>query len=153
MDKIITITVSFKVAGVIALAFIIIQFITVKCLENYIRTKYDKIIEDYKFDFKVREQATKVAEYMAIARNLKGSSPKEDYRKANQLAWELAMWLPTEVYKKLGQALSKPNEQYNPLSVAIEVRKVLLKNKAGDLSQNDVIQHGPGIGKKQITNQ
>ncbi len=63
---------------------------------------------------------------MALARMLKKSSTDEEYRKANQLAWELAMWLPVDVYKTLGQALSKPDKKTNPLSVVVDVRKVLL---------------------------
>ena len=58
------------------------------------------------------------------------------------------MWLPTEVYRALGKALTKPDKDRNPGSVVIDVRKVLLGNAAGNLTQDDVIVHAPGIGKK-----
>ena len=105
-------------------------------------------LEKLRWGFKVREQAANVADYMAIARELKGSSSDEDYRIANNLAWELAMWLPADVYKTLGRALSKPDEKNNPLSVVIDVRKVLLGDEVGDLTKDDIIHHAPGIGKK-----
>jgi hypothetical protein len=106
-----------------------------------------KFLEKLKWEFKVREQAAKVAEYMSLARNLKKDSSEEDYRKANTLSWELAMWLPDDVYKSMGNALSNPDDSNNPLSVVIAVRKVLLDSKAGDLTSNDVIHHAPEIGK------
>ncbi len=104
-------------------------------------------LEKLRWEIKVREQAAKVAEYMALARALKESSLEEDYRMANRLAWELGMWLPTEVYRAMGQALSKPDGTINPLLVVIDVRKVLLGDAAGDLNQNDIIHHAPAIGK------
>lgn len=110
-------------------------------IENSIKVKYD-------IELKAKERAEKVAEYMALARELKESSSEEDYQKANRLSWELAMWLPADVYKSLGKALSKPEKEVNPLSVVISVRKVLLGNTAGDLTQDDIIHHAPGISRK-----
>lgn len=137
-----------------ALLFVLViaggQFISTTWLkakiENSIKAKYD-------IEIKAKERAEKVAEYMALARRLKESSPDEEYQKANRLSWELAMWLPSDVYKSLGNALSKPDKVYNPLSVVISVRKQLLGNAAGDLSQDDVIHHAPGIGQIQRPNQ
>lgn len=64
------------------------------------------------------------------------------------MSWELAMWLPEDVYKSLGKAMSSPSKDINPLSVVIDVRKVLLSEKAGELTPEDVIHHAPGVGKK-----
>lgn len=141
-------TATFIIIGIGIIQFLLAQW-TKSRIDASIKAEYAKILEDYRFDIKTREQAIKVAEYMSIARNLKESSLDEDYRKANQLAWELAMWLPTDVYKKLGQALSSPNKEINPLSVSIEIRKMLLKDKAGDLTQDNIIHHAPGIGKNR----
>ncbi len=58
------------------------------------------------------------------------------------------MWLPADIYRSMGKALSKPNSEYNPLSVVISVRKELLGSTAGDLTQEDIIHHAPSIGKK-----
>ena len=89
---------------------------------------------------------------MALARVLKETSSEEDYQKANRLSWELAMWLPSNIYKSMGRAMSKPDNELNPLSVVISVRQKLLGNTAGDLTQDDIIHHAPGIGKKSGPN-
>ena len=111
-----------------------------------LRRQTDAILEKLRWDYKVREQAARVAEYMALARQLREDSDAKDYQAANRLAWELAMWLPPEVYRATGKALSEPNEENNPLTVAIAVRKVLLGAAAGDLGPSDVIHHAPRIG-------
>jgi hypothetical protein len=103
--------------------------------------------ETIKWDLKVREQAKRVAEYMALARRLKEASPESDFERANQLSWELAMWLPDNIYKQMTTAISKPNQDVNELSVTIAVRKILLGEKAGNLGADDIAHHHPGIGK------
>jgi len=118
-------------------------------LKEFFKKQNDKFLENIRSDSKVREQAACVAEYMAIARDLKDTDPQDAYRRANQLAWELAIWLPEDVYKAMGKALITPDSNINPLSVVIEVRKILLGKKAGSLTQNDVLHHGPGISKLQ----
>jgi len=131
-------------AILIGLVILIGQFVSsvwIKAtIENSIRSKYE-------LELRAKQQAEKVAEYMALARMLKESSSEEDYQRANKLAWELAIWLPDKVYKSMGRALSKPNSEFNPLSVVISVRKELLGSAAGDLTQAEVIHHAPGIGK------
>lgn len=128
-----------------------LQYLVTLLISSRFRASLEKensaFLEKLKWEFKVREQAAKVAEYMSLARNLKKESTEEDYRKANTLSWELAMWLPADVYRSLGKALSKPDEQTNPLSVVVDVRKVLLGKMAGDLTTDHIIHHAPGIGE------
>lgn len=132
--------------------FTVLQFllgIRIKSrLENSIKHEYDKVLEEYKYDIKVREQASKVWEYLAIARILKEDSSEEEYKKANQLSRELAMRLPSELYKKTTNAIVNPTEENNPLSAVIEVRKLLLKDNAGDLTSDNIAHNAPGIGRK-----
>lgn len=116
-------------------------------LRASLQRETNTLLERLRWDSKVREQATKVAEYMALARNLREDSPESDYRTANRLAWELAMWLPADTYRELGRALAQPSEAANPLRVSIAVRRILLGKDAGDLGPNDIIHHAPGIGK------
>ena len=118
-------------------------------LEGSIKLSYDKKLEEFRYELKVREQAAKVAEYMELARNLKEDSPSVDYQKANRLAWELAMWLPADVYKRMAESLVRPNELNNPLAVVVSVRKLLLRDKAGDLTMDNIISHAPGIGRRR----
>jgi len=127
--------------------FIFQLIVTEKYKAELIREN-NNLLEEFRWDFKVREQAAKVADYLDLARNLKENSPEIDYHKANTLAWELAMWLPADIYKKLGRSLIKPSVENSPLDVVIEIRKILLREKAGDLTSDNVIHHAPGINKK-----
>ncbi len=45
------------------------------------------------------------------------------------------------------QAIVNPQPHVNPLTVSIEVRKLLLGNKSGNLKPEDIAHHAPGIGK------
>ena len=83
---------------------------------------------------------------MALQTNLKENSPQNEYDRLNRLGWELAMWLPADVYRKLARAATSPTLKER-FETVIEVRKLLLGDKAGDLSWNDVMFHAPGIGK------
>ena len=91
------------------------------------------------------------AEYLALARNLKEDSPDTDYRKANQLSWELAMWLPEDIYKEMASSIATPNEKTNELSTVVSVRKLLLQKEAGNLTPDNIAHHAPGIGKDRVT--
>jgi hypothetical protein len=118
-------------------------------LEGSIKHEYDKRLEEFRFEMKVREQAAKVAEYMEMARHLREDSSPAEYQKANKLAWELAMWLPSDVYKRMAESLVNPNQQNNPLVVIVAVRRLLLGDKAGDLSADNILSHAPGVGKNR----
>ena len=109
--------------------------------------EHSKFLDELQWNRKVQEQASRVAEYLALARRLKKSSPESDYERANQLSWELAMWLPEEIYKEMVSAIAKPNDEVNVLSVTISVRKLLLGDKAGNLNSDDIAHHDSNIGK------
>lgn len=110
---------------------------------------HSEFVEELKWESKTREKAEKVAEYLSFVRNLEENSDKNDYIKANRMSWELAMWLPEEIYKEVVRAIINPNADTNELSVVISVRQLLLGDQSGNLNQNDVAHHAPGIGKKQ----
>lgn len=139
--------------GVAAGALTVLQFLSALWISQRLKAALQRetnaILEKVRWDYKIREQAAGVANYMALARTLDDSSPEADYRAANRLAWELAMWLPADTYRALGRALAYPDKDSNPLALSIEVRKILLGEGAGDLTQDDVIHHAPGIGKNR----
>ena len=103
--------------------------------------------EALKWELKGRERAVKVAEYLALANTLKGCSSEEEYRKANQLSWGLAMWLPADIYKKMVQGVVHRNADSNELTTVIQVRKLLLGEISGNLTADDVAAHLPSIGR------
>jgi hypothetical protein len=113
-----------------------------------LQKEHTKFLDELQWSRKVQEQAARVSEYLALARRLKKDSPVSDYEKANQLSWELAMWLPEETYKEMTQAVVNPSKDINELSVVVSVRKILLGDKAGQLGQDDIAHHAPGIGER-----
>ena len=137
--------------GVILLGTL--QFLASLWISDRLKASLQKenaiFLEKIRWDIKVREQAERVAEYMAIARDLKESDTSEVYQLANRLNWELAMWLPEDLYKAMMGAIAKPNDKNNPLSVVVAIRKYLLGVAAGELSQNNIGHHAPGIRKNR----
>ena len=134
------------VSGIGIIQFLAAMWIKAR-LEASIKSEKDRILEEYKYEIRAREQAVKVAEYFSYYFRLKADSSEADYRKANQLAWELALWLPEEIYILISKAVAKPNDEDNILSALVSVRKLLLK-KPGALTQNDIFFHAPNAGKK-----
>ena len=132
---------------------LIFQFLASLWFSERLKAELQKenaeFIEILKWDLKVREQAKRVAEYMALARRLTIASLETDYERANQLSWELAVWLPDEIYKQMTTAIMQSNPDVNELSVTISVRKILLGEKAGSLSAVDIAHHAPAIGEKK----
>jgi hypothetical protein len=120
-------------------------------LKTSLQKEHSEFLEKLKWDLKVREQAVRVAEYLALARSLKENSPDTEYRKANQLSWELAMWLPENIYIEMTRSIVAPNIETNELSTVMSVRKLLLENNAGNLTQDKIAHHAPGIGKSNVS--
>lgn len=131
----------------VSIVLFLARNLIIERLKLALRKEHSKFLDELQWDRKIREQAVRVAEYLALARRLKESSPTCDYEHANQLSWELAMWLPENIYKEMTQAIVRPNQNVNELTVAISVRKLLLGEKAGNLTQDDIAHHAPGVGK------
>ena len=83
----------------------------------------------------------KVAEYLSIAPFLKEDSPFELYQRANQLAHELIVWMPPNLYKEMGKVIT---QQTAPAVFWQQMRTAYNDNKeVGDI----FLLHAPGIGK------
>ena len=105
-------------------------------------------------DLPAREKidiAEKVSQYLVLAGGLDKTSPLEDYDLANELSLELAMLLPSVIYRGLVEATSSPNARINPATVAILMRAELLGLEAGDLDARQVVFHAPGVPDKPRT--
>ena len=111
-----------------------------------LQKEHSEFLENLKWDLKAREQAVKVAEYMVLANNLK---TPEDCQKATQLSWELAMWLPDEIYKEMTSSIASPTNETNVLTTVISVRKLLIGDKAGSLTSENIAHHALGISSPQ----
>lgn len=118
-------------------------------LKISLQKENQEFLESLRWDLKTREQAVKVAEYLSLAHRLSEHDSQDMYLKVNQLGWELAMWLPDDIYRSMRTAIVAQNDQTNVLSVVVDVRRLLLGTKAGNLTQNDIMFHAPGIGAKK----
>ena len=133
------------VGGLAALQFLITLWLGER-FRAQMQKESSQFIESLKWDVRVREQAAQIAEYLSIARSLDGKNLPETYRKANELSWQLALWLPAETYRELLKHLTS-QAGLQDYSILISVRKSLLGEKAGDLAPGEVILHAPGIAK------
>ena len=148
MEIVIGIISSLSTTVLIAIVAFLARNLLIERLKLTLQKEHSKFLDELQWNRKIQEHAARVAEYLALARRLKESSPESDYERANQLSWELAMWLPEEIYKQMTLAIVQPNQNVNELSVSISVRRILLGDKAGNLGPNDIAHHHPGIGKK-----
>jgi hypothetical protein len=112
-----------------------------------IKAKYDRRLEEFRYEVKVREQAAKVAEYFSYFYHLQSTSSESYYRRANQLGWELALWLPEDVYRHIAKAVDGPDPNHNILTSIIEIRKLLLQTP-DSLTADEIFYHFPNAKEK-----
>jgi hypothetical protein len=135
--------------SLIAILFVILQFLSsawIKArLENSIKHEYDKILEEYRLNLRIKERAAKIAEYLSITMGERmDPTEKVDRVRANQLAWELVLWLPDDLYLELKDSL-KPeidDKKTNVFKVLIKIREFLRKEKTC-LTDEDIFFNKP----------
>lgn len=125
--------------------FGLVAFFVGRFFEAKVKSHFDRASEDYKFGLKTREQGARIAEYAALAGTLEASESRDVYRRANQLSWELFLWLPDDVYRKLGRGVGGSPQEL--VEAMVEVRLALLGDEAGNLGPEDIIVHAPNIGR------
>ncbi|MFP3344113.1 hypothetical protein R0J87_16560 [Halomonas sp. SIMBA_159] len=107
-------------------------------LESSIKYEYDKKLEYFKYDQKVREQAAKVSKLLAEARNGDTSLSRERATNLNQQAWELMLWLPENPARKLSNHLSG-DDKVSMKEILIDVRKILLNKDDDGLKAEEIV--------------
>lgn len=86
-----------------------------------------------------------IAEYLALATTLETDAPAGDYRRANQLSYQLAMELPIDLWRAILAALGSGNGQ----AVWDAISTARLFNGLGrELTINDAVVHAPGAGRQ-----
>ena len=102
-------------------------------------------------DFPAREKldlTEKVARYLVIAGTLDKNAAPDDYDLANELSLELAMVLPSAIYRAMVEAAAHPDGKVNPASVAVMMRREMLSLGETDLQPEQVAYHTPGVATK-----
>ncbi len=147
MEVVVGVLSSITTTMLLGIAGFLARNLILERLKHALQKEHTKFLDEIQWDRKAQLQAANVAEYLSLARSLKETSPEGDYRRANQMSWELAMWLPPEVYRQMTTAIRSPSHSVNELTVVIAVRRVLLEERAGDLNSDEIAHHAPGIGK------
>lgn len=163
-----TITISIPTAAFVILAFAVIQFLGVtwikakvensikskydklleeyklelRSVENSIKSDYDKLLEEYRFGLRAREKAEKICEYAALYIK----NEPTDFPRMNQLSFELSLCLPVDIYKSLGKALQRTEGEKNLLEVLLDVREFILNDPVDNDFAEKIISHGVGFG-------
>ena len=102
-------------------------------------------------DFPAREKldlTEKVARYLVLAGTLDKNSAPDDYDMANELSLELAMVLPTPIYRAMVEAAAHPDGKINPATVVVMMRKEMLAANDPELHAEQVVFHTPGVATK-----
>ncbi len=131
-----------SVAGLVVAAQLLATMWLKLRLESSINAQYDKQLEDYRYELRTREQAAKAAEYLSLAWRLEANDNAEVYRRVNQLGWELALWLPDNIYRQMTLGIARPSDDRNILTTLVEIRKILLRHP-GTLTADDIAVHAP----------
>jgi hypothetical protein len=103
-------------------------------IEESIKRIYAEKLEDYKRELNRRDQAARVAELLALVR----AGASSDIAKANQLSWEMSLWLPAETARKLAKYLAKASGAPDHTALLLEIRCILLGLKESDLGRDDI---------------
>lgn len=100
-------------------------------------------------DFPAREKLDlieKVARYLVLASTLDNkSSAPEDYDLANELSLELAMVLPSSIYRAMVLAAAHPDAKVNPGTVVALMRQEMFGVVQADLLPEHIALHTPAL--------
>jgi hypothetical protein len=104
--------------------------------ESSIRQVYDKRLEEYRRQFKQREQAAVIAEILA-----EWSSGNYDPKKLNRLIWEASLWLPAETVTDLSRLVRKSPDPRAVKQLLVEVRGHI-KGKQDAVGTSHIVHFG-----------
>ncbi|MFH0984572.1 MAG: hypothetical protein V1882_03440 [Candidatus Omnitrophota bacterium] len=115
-------------------------------IEEAIKHEYGKMLEEFKFSFRQREQAAAIAKLFSkwIKYNgledklLKESEKRDHFEEINRLNWELAIWIPDEeIVKKINGKLANNNEE-DIRSLILDVRSLVLGKKSDGINGTEL---------------
>lgn len=125
-----------SIAALIALT----QFLATSWLkgrfESSIRQVYDKRLEDFRLQFKQREQAAVIAELLA-----EWTSGRYDPKRLNRLMWEASLWLPAETVAELNKLVLNSPDARPVKQLLVEVRRHI-KGKQDGVRPSHIVHFG-----------
>src|SRR5258708_6412622 len=87
-----------------ALQFLLSLWITER-FKTSLQKEHSKYLEDLKWKQTIKSNALRISEYLSKAAFAEGLQTTEDFQKANQMTWELAMLLPADLYRTTVQSI------------------------------------------------
>jgi hypothetical protein len=148
-DKAIYIKVPPAMAVLVLILSTAAPFLASQWVENSMRTHYEKQLEDYRQQIETRNRAALIAEYVSMwyvsgqINDVNSMEKIEFYQRINKISFELALFLPAEIYRELGPALVKQPDAKTAGDILIDVRRHLLV--PGDLTADNIIYHWPKL--------
>jgi hypothetical protein len=129
-----------------AALIVITQFLATTWLkarfESSIRQVYDKRLEEFRLQFKQREQAAVIAELLA-----EWSSGQYDPKRLNRLIWEASLWLPAETVAEISKVVRNSPDARPVKQLLVEVRGHI-KGKQDGVGASQIVQFGRPAGVK-----
>ena len=107
-------------------------------MEKSIDQEYKKKLEEFKYEFRKREQAAQIAELLSRWLNLKDESKRE----LNRLSFEVFLWLPDEIVLLLSARLKNEPNAPNVQDILLAVRKVIQKSNSPSIRSEHVVFFG-----------
>jgi hypothetical protein len=133
--------------GIIATSIVIITPIVVFIVKTYftakieqsVKIKYDKKLEEIKFEIKKREQSALVANMFSKWIVLKDDTDKN--RELNKLSFEMSLWLPDNIAIEVNKRLRNAKDSKTVMDLIIECRKLINDGKT-DLKPEEITFFG-----------
>lgn len=105
----IALTTALSTTALLALLGRILWNWIIERLKSSLQKEHASFLDRLQWERKIQERAERVAEYLSLAVTLKPESSLDEFRRANRLGWELAMWLPEQIYRDVaGAVCSRP---------------------------------------------
>ncbi len=127
----------------VLLVLLAIQFLLAACVTAFITFWFNRKLENFRFELRVREQAARVAELLAEARDGDPNTTSERAKRLNHLTWELSLWLPSEIVRELTRQLCSNEDRKTVKEILIQVRKHILGKSCADLAVEDITHFEP----------
>jgi hypothetical protein len=136
---------AFLLLGLANAALVVLtQFLATSWLkarfESSIRQVYDKRLEEFRLQFKQREQAAVIAELLA-----EWSSGQYDPKRLNRLIWEASLWLPAEMVTEISKVVRNSPDARPVKQLLVEVRGHI-KGKQDGVGVSHIVQFGSPAG-------
>jgi hypothetical protein len=137
MSQLFTSLLAGGVSGTIV-AFLLKTWIEVR-LKASVEHEYDKKLEAFRLEIRVREQAAKVAELFSEANEVDGPLTPDRVKQLNRLSWELSLWLPADTVRDLTSHLCRAPGSKHMKDILISARKHILMNPDDDLRAEQIV--------------